>query len=86
MGAKYFIAGVIGVLALSGIAFAASYSGTPRLLDQAAFTDGTAVETLEIINSIGNRAQIVQIKQSNGIVCYAFTNIANNAPAISCTK
>ncbi|WII73418.1 hypothetical protein QJS83_05990 [Bdellovibrio sp. 22V] len=54
-----------------------------------AFSDGTTVETLSV--ALENRATsvIYQIKQTNGVVCYALAGIGNatiNNPSVFCVK
>ncbi|AHZ86923.1 hypothetical protein [Bdellovibrio bacteriovorus] len=50
------------------------------------FADGTTVETI-LVRPEATETAIYQIKQSDGVVCYAISGARNtNTPTISCIK
>ncbi|MFV3406956.1 hypothetical protein ACNH6C_00025 [Bdellovibrio bacteriovorus] len=76
---------LVVILLVSGLVVVGVANGV-RLLSKGQFSDGTQVESITI-TPFDQAAAVIQIKQSDGVVCYAIGAAKNlNTPSISCVK
>ncbi|WP_413575621.1 hypothetical protein ACLVWU_14835 [Bdellovibrio sp. HCB290] len=73
------------LLVLACVGGFAAYAGS-QIKATSSFADGSTAELVEIISDRGIVSQIIQIKDASGAVCYSVSNVANQAPGVSCVK
>ncbi|WP_413585138.1 hypothetical protein [Bdellovibrio sp. HCB274] len=76
---------LIILLILAGLGGFAASAGS-KTKASSTFTDGSTAELVEIVSDRGVVSQIIQIKDATGAICYSVSNVANQAPGVSCVK